>query len=165
MSMFKVTIGIRDDKGRKGNFRFYVDVSAIIGNPLPTLQQFVDEVSVELDKVINGRVTTASASLQLARPPGMKALPTVDADIEERIRMLFNTFGTTRYKGEIPAFNHALLPPGSETFNPDDLFFSLGNHLMDLLGEPDSRGYNLLVVNQYGEEIGRSTDGIKVFRP
>lgn len=164
MAIFKVTIGIKDDKNRRGNFRIYVDTNPLSANELADLQIFVDDVVSELDKVINGAVTTISASLQLTRAPLLKLAPLVNADIEERVRLLFAAFGTTRYKGEIPTFDHAIFPPGTDQFNPDLIFFNLGNGLISLLGEPSSRGHSVRVVNQYGEEIGRATLGLKIFR-
>lgn len=164
MARFKVTIGYRDDKGRSGNFRYYLEVPAAFPNPLPEIEEHGQLTATLLDQITGGRVKSISAAMVIPRPVGIKAIPDVTSDIEERAR-IFYTNGTKRvYKGEIPAFNHDILPPGSETFEPFDpaipdlQAFTL--HMTNI----STPGFTVFTVNQYGDVLDGADLGLRIFR-
>lgn len=104
-----ITFSILDDKSTRGQVNIFVPT----GMTLAEYAAYVTATAPKLDLVTGGQIMSASLTLQMTLPGGLKASPIADDHIERGVNFPFACANTNyRHTVRVPAFRATLLTDG-----------------------------------------------------
>jgi len=153
MLIWTATILVRDAKAHIGKIILHLDSVDFLAmtdssdDPAEYIKQFV----TQLDGLVDGKIVNIKLTLNVALPPGLKATPHIDSDIEAGARLVWRTAGNTVVKTRLPTWDEAYVTPGGNLSDdpPVEDFIFLITHPEETAanwscGPTDQRGARII---------------------
>ncbi len=125
---WEITLTVKDEQDRTSFINFYIenfDEAEGSLNLFASVETAVQDIVPFIDGMITGLITRISIGRAVALPSGLKTLPSLVSDVEEKGVFVFETlFGRTTVT--LPTFKDSLVLDGSDqidTFDPDVVSF------------------------------------------
>ncbi len=110
----KVIYTARDDKGKTAT----TEVKVPLGFTIAQYIEFAQSMAQLLDAIMDGKITGANFCVGVdISGLGLKALPTVGSDVEEKGFFQYSTVGGFQTRMQIPAFKETLVVAGSDAID------------------------------------------------
>jgi len=121
--MWTATVTIVDGKGKRGSFSLNFDPTRTIAQ----IENWFTAVAVPLSAIIRGGVEAISITRAMTVPVLMQQVPNDDADVEEKMKIIFRDINGFFGSCAIPTLDEGLVNAGSSTIDQSDAQIILFN--------------------------------------